>query len=438
MKIHIKEYKNIRNLTIPVSPSNTVILLGSNGVGKTNTLEAIYRDYGQITDTDTDFKGKYLLSLDLPRERDKYYPNADVLGQLFTAPAGELPEVMLNFLEEEYTKTHRPMMKQYISDALQNLKYAEVNREFDLSPAAVIRLVILNVILAQARENNEKYIVMVDSPELYAHPMLMDELTATLNQLRALGSLIIISTHNDRIVSRMFSSFADIIKMTKKDGLLQIQTVDIEDIKNRILDFYRSDENLTHSFSRSTHHDDGLLKILNEDLEGYLITSLRDHIITIFSSPTIILGEGISEDVLFDYIDNELHPNWLSEYQVGFMSCIGKSTMPLYFITLNAIGVKTFVLFDYDNDTNPVHNAFRLAFKRYHLANKRMFRSYYLKPDLENYLNFFDDEDKIASIVKPVNIYNYTFLRRTENRQLNQLLEIMHDNIAMLNKERNS
>ena len=41
MKITIDSYKNIHDLTIPVV-NNKLILLGANGVGKTNTLEAVF------------------------------------------------------------------------------------------------------------------------------------------------------------------------------------------------------------------------------------------------------------------------------------------------------------------------------------------------------------------------------------------------------------
>ena len=106
--------------------------------------------------------------------------------------------------------------------------------------------------------------------------------------------------------------------------------------------------------------------------------------------------------------------------------------MPLYFIFLNNIGVKTFVIYDYDNDNNPVHVAYREAFNRYFHDHKDIFRCYYLKPDLEGFLNI---GERVESIIKPVNIYNYTFMQDTRSKGINRLLNVLKENIISLNKE---
>ena len=91
------------------------------------------------------------------------------------------------------------------------------------------------------------------------------------------------------------------------------------------------------------------------------------------------------------------------------------------------------VLYDYDNNNNPVHVAYHNAFNDYHFRNKKLFASYYLRPDLEGYLNI-DNGEKIESIIKPVNVFNYTFMMKDENPHLKELLDIIENNIKrMLN-----
>ena len=105
--------------------------------------------------------------------------------------------------------------------------------------------------------------------------------------------------------------------------------------------------------------------------------------------------------------------------------------MPLYFIFLNSINVRTFVMYDLDNEQNPVHAAYHRCFDEYHFKHRHLFASYYLAPDLERYLNFNNGE-RIESIIKPVNIFNYTFLREKENPQVRKLIDIMEENIRKM------
>ncbi len=434
MKIKIDSYKNIRDITIPVV-NNKLILLGANGVGKTNILEAINSGKAELIDCDQEFERSYLLNLTLNRNSNEHYPNSSYLMEIVKdRNGGTLSERIMNYLEEAYELINRPLVRRVISDALDSIRFAEQNQDYDPSPLAITRLIILCMIYQQCLNEGKKYIILMDTPELYAHPLMLDQITAVLNLLHKAGCLIVISTHSDRVISRVFSRFEELVKVSKEaDGRLNIMLTDMEKIEAQIREFYGRNEYLTHSFSRSTHPDDGLVSLLNNGISSFLITALRDKIITAYFSEVIILGEGTSEDVLFDYIDNEIHPNWISELQVGFINCLGKSTMPLYFIFLNAIGISTFIFYDYDNNLNPVHVAFRDAFEQYHKENRNMFREYYLNPDLEGFLNVKPPEGRRAdSLVKPLQIFDYTFLNNGNTARIDELMQIMEKNARIL------
>ena len=434
MKIFIENYKNINNVTINIPESNRLILLGANGVGKTNVLEAIYYEKCSFLDCDTEYSDRFMLSLQLQRNMDYYYPNADLIREFFSFNnESDQISILMNYLENVYDTVKMPLMKKLIDNALDSFRYARLNRKFDPSPLAITRLIVLNRIYERARQLNQKYIVLMDTPELYAHPLLMEELATCLLKLEQIGCMVLVSTHNEQIVSRLYNKYDEVVKLTKNaEGNVETMYIDMEKIKTEIRAFYDSDEYLTHNFSKSSRPDYGLLTLLDRDIEGYLLTAFRDRIIKAFFYGTIVLGEGASEDVLFDYIENKVHPTWAAEYQVGFMNCMGKSTMPLYFIFLNSLGVNTFVIYDYDNDNNPVHVAYREAFNRYYHDHKDIFRCYYLKPDLEGFLNI---DERVESIIKPVNIYNYTFLQETRSKGFNRLLNVLKENIISLNKE---
>ncbi|MBQ4251590.1 MAG: hypothetical protein II704_00935, partial [Erysipelotrichaceae bacterium] len=111
----------------------------------------------------------------------------------------------------------------------------------------------------------------------------------------------------------------------------------------------------------------------------------------------------------------------------------GKSTLPLYFIFMNAMGVSTFVIYDYDNSQNAVHNAYRETFELYHRENRSLYREYYLKPDLEGFLNVKGTEGKrIDSLLKPLYIFDYTFLNDGNTARIEELMQIMEKNARIL------
>ncbi|MBQ1826547.1 MAG: hypothetical protein II126_01120 [Erysipelotrichaceae bacterium] len=432
MKLIIENYKNITHLEINVV-NNKVLLLGSNGVGKSNVLEAIYKGHWWMEDSDQTFDGSYLLNLDISHSLNDYYPHASLLNSFFPNRRRDLPSQIISFLNEAYNDIQRPLLKERIKSAVESLKYSAQNKVFDPSSLAIIRLVLLHKLYKQAKEENRKFIILIDNPELYCHPLLVDEIASVLLNLQKEGSLIIASTHDDHFISLMFSNFGEIVKLTKNaQSNVEAFTLDIQATVREISEFYSSQVYLTHSFSNASNVDSAIMQLLEgNNIESFLITTFRDRIITAYFSECVVLGEGASEDVLFDYITSEVNPTWIQEYLVGFISCLGKSTMPLYFITLKHLGVKVLCMFDYDRPDNPVHRAYFDAFLAYHRDNRDMFRYYYLRPDLENYLNMLP-ENRLVSLIKPVNIFNFTYLHKEDNPALDQLIETIHEHVKSL------
>ena len=113
------------------------------------------------------------------------------------------------------------------------------------------------------------------------------------------------------------------------------------------------------------------------------------------------------------------------------MNCMGKSTMPLYFVFLNYLNVRTLVIYDLDNTNNLVHAAYRKCFDDYHFEHPSLFASYYLSPDLERYLDI-DNGQRIRSLVKPLNVFNYTYMQEEVNPRVNELVDIMELNIQRM------
>ena len=185
MKIHISDYKNIKDITFTVT-NNFAILLGPNGAGKTNILEAINSGACEITDCDQEFSSRCFLSL----EASGSMPAEDGLKEFFSfSDSLSLSENILNFLEESYREIKRPFLKKMLKDALESIRYADVNRHFDPSTLAIIRLALLGKIYRKTQETKEPCLVLIDTPEIFAHPALREEITSLLGKLQQGGTV---------------------------------------------------------------------------------------------------------------------------------------------------------------------------------------------------------------------------------------------------------
>ena len=230
------------------------------------------------------------------------------------------------------------------------------------------------------------------------------------------------ATNSETVVSKLFVDIEQIIRLEENNTIIQ---ADAEVLIQSIKDFYNQDVYLLRRFSASNQLDEGLNNILNNYIRIYLSSVFTKQIFNIMHADCVILGEGSSEDVFFDYIDQIISPKWMRENRVHFMGCLGKSTMPFYFIFLNHLRIRVVSLFDADKDSNLVHDAYAKAFKKYENEQRKLFARLVLNPDLEHVLQIVPNY-KLQSLEKPINIYYHTFVTNNVCAKVNEIADLIY------------
>jgi len=362
---------------------NLLILVAYNGKGKSDLLRKINTREYQISSFDKDI---YYLGLK-ESTPDNILAKGGIVGE----------DSYRKYIKEHFIKDTAEMI-------LDRTSYEKIN---DYSVEEIIsyrRLVLLKVISLI----KDKKAVLIDEPELQAHPAVLKEIDVILKDLSAQKNPVIITTNLDNVVDDLLSNPGQIAKIENLDKEVFVQA-DMKSVQKKVRNFYHRNAYLLNRFSASNQKDQGLNNIIEKNYSAYLGSSLTDKLFDVIFSDAVILGEGASEKILFRYVDKVLHPKWIRENKVTFVSCLGKSTIPLYFVFMNALGLKTICMFDKDKLTNPVHNAYYEAFKSYKEDNPYLFRYQLIDPSLEDKLHI-NPNYKLESIEKPVNVYSHAFL----------------------------
>lgn len=359
-----------------------IIAVGNHGVGKTDFLHSIInRTYRIVYD---DFYEIVPLLIN----------NVEDI-QSIIEPLLSSEKSFETLVKEEFDIVNKEEFLRKIPN--QKALFSKENKHY----LAYRRLAYLQILL----NADKKRAIVIDEPELFAHPLIIRDICSTLLQLQKKGHLIILATNSETVVSKMFVDIEQVIRLDEKRGIVQ---VDAEQLVKDVQNFYYQDVYLTRRFSQASQIDIGLQNILSNYVRVYISSIFNKQMYSIMHSDCVILGEGSSEDVLFDYIDQILQPKWMREYRVHYMGCLGKSSMPFYFLFLNHLQIKTVCLFDKDNEQNRVHASYAQIFKDYEQSNKPLFAKMVLDPDLERVLDIVP-EYTLMSIEKPINIYHHTF-----------------------------
>ncbi len=383
---HYLNYLKSSSKTIEIY-DRLLLVVGRHGQGKTNFLKEIN-------------EGKY--TCDSKPEKIFHFgiiPDHELTLKILNEAKINDDESLNQFIKEEFNSEVVNILQERIN--YNNLVQSQLDGNLSYK-----RLIIL-AILQRMKVSNS--LILIDEPELLAHPVIRQELMVRIRELQQVGNILVVATNLDNVIADLLTDPLQIVRLDLINGVNRISQIEINKLEEKVKEFYRSNPKLLKRFSNANQFDYGLKEIVENNYRSYLAASLRDHFFDILFSKVAIIGEGASEGILFDYVETYLHPNWIRDKQVTFINCLGKSTMPLYFLFLEELGLKIICMHDYDNDTNPVHVAYSKALKAHENNDPKHFKEMVIDPDLEGILEI-NPEYKLESIEKPVNIYINTFV----------------------------
>lgn len=391
-----------------------LMVVGNHGAGKTDFLNSVInKEYRIISDK-------------------KYRIVPLLLTNTFVTLTTILNEVLGD--EENWTESYPAYIhKHYSKKEAENI-LSRIPNAVDLLPNVVNELFVVKrlIIIEMLLCISDKMAIVIDEPELAGHPMIVRDICIALRQLQEKGNIVIVATNSETVVSKLFEDIEQLVRLEKKTGIIQ---VDVKKLENEILTFFKKDIYLLRQFSNSNYLDKGLNNVLMNYTRVYLSSIFRNTMFNLMHADGVILGEGSSEDILFDYLDLVIHPEWMRDYRIQYMGCLGKNTMPFYFLFLNHLGIKTVCLYDADKNTNPVHASYANAFAEYEKENGHLYAKMALNPDLEHVLDIVPDY-KLLSIEKPVNIYHNTFATDNIKDKVSKLSDVIKVLFDKMEKEK--
>ncbi|MFV0499574.1 MAG: ATP-dependent nuclease [Bacilli bacterium] len=431
MKLTVSNFRNIDNCCFNII-DNRLILVGKNGVGKSNVLSAIYK--GKYTFSKArEYEDVLYIDPELSIDDDEVFEKDSIFIQLIS--------IIYNTDDDQ---TRYKYLLEEINDLLQPHNYSaniEINKLEDnyksvfykycnKLASGLKRDLLYKFLYKIATSNNDKkIIILIDSPEVYAHPSMIRSMCNELKFLAEKGHLVIVSTHNAKVVETLSTDIRQISKLTLSDYKLKSYQIDIDNYTSKLRKFYDS-KNIF--YLPNGRVNEALVHIVKNNLESFCKSFLRESVLKILFTDYVLLGEGSSEEVLFHYIFTRMDYRtikYFSDYNIDYVTGFGKFYMPFYFILANLYNIKVICVYDVDKLENKSHRAFYNAFSYYELNNKDVFTTIKMDPDLENELKIIQSKHRVE---KPLNIFNEVFYR---NNNVNNIVIKIKNAINDLNND---
>lgn len=417
MKLNISNFRNIKDCSFDII-DNVLVLVGRNGVGKSNVLECIHENRESIYAL-KDYDDVVYIDAGASIDADISFESSSIFMQL------------INILYEGMDDASKfKSLQAEIEDILvENEDYKEFSKEAtkdffkccsELASGIKRRLIYKLLYKIATTTTDKKLVILIDSPELYAHPSMIRMFCSELKFLSERGHLVIVSTHSAKVVETISTDIRQIAKLVIKDDSLESYQVDLEEYTKRLYSFYDT-KNIFYLPNGKVN--EALVHIVKNNLDSFCKSFLREGVLKILFADYILLGEGSSEEVLFSYIftrmDYDLMQKY-SKYNMDYVTGFGKFYLPFYFILANLYNVKVICVFDIDNLENKSHKAFFNAFSYYEINNKELFATVMLDPDLEHELEIEQSKHRVE---KPLHIFNEVFYKKNNVDRIVEKIE---------------
>ena len=260
--------------------------------------------------------------------------------------------------------------------------------------------------------NPDYSLILFEEPEAFLHPTQQEKLQSSLRELSQLpNQQIILSTHSPKFVCKQTLYFNTLIRLGKSNGVTKIFKLDDEEIsfiQNENIGLY----NLFCEKLMDTSTPQAIKTIIQRRQFGHnpprTEDKLQDESInyfiwlnaersSLFFAKHVIICEGPSEKVLFEYLFNELWTD-LRDKQIYILDALGKFNIHRYISFLSKLGIEHSIFADKDNDDN-IH-----AIINDYITSKRTAFTkniHFFENDIEDFLEIAKPSRKD---LKPINI----------------------------------
>ncbi len=186
-------------------------------------------------------------------------------------------------------------------------------------------LFVLLKVFNKLKNNNKKFILLFEEPEIYLHPQMQRELYSILKTLAEGGNTIFLTTHSGYFLE--LRDYKSIIKLEKKSN-----NTNILQIKDDLFEF-EGDDRLRQE------------KVRNLNLTFWLNPERNE----VFFADKVILVEGPSEKIAIPILINEFLPSYF-KFSYSIINCENKQNQVAYIGFLNAFKIKYVSVYDSDGE----------------------------------------------------------------------------------------
>lgn len=275
-------------------------------------------------------------------------------------------------------------------------------------------------------------LLLFEEPEAFLHPSQQEQLNIHLRKFSEDSEQqVIVTTHSPIFVSRNFHDIKSLVRLNKINGksyAFQMTDADVKSVLDQNISLAKRfqelllDKSIDESLKKRIKGNglavdtiDEKIKLEQESIRFFLWLDFDKS--ALFFSKHVIICEGASEKILFDYLSSN---SWsdIKERQVYFLDVLGKFNIHRYMNLFDKLGISHSIIVDKDNDKD-IHKYINEFIEN----NKKQYTKKidWFDKDVESYLGI----TKIGNRddLKPLNIMHHLMNNKIDETKIKELKE---------------
>lgn len=373
------------------------VVIGPNGYGKTTYLNRLSKELAdagesllmipseiklldEVKDTvDTSQTMEFLLSeiLETPafvEKRKALYAEADEAIALSLPQMNQMLEEVLSLNGSVRTKDFiAPNAKRTIKN-LVSINQDDVKKKMGSGQR-------MQLLLMLASRSSKRHIIL-DEPEKYSHPSLLNGTAKAINELLAADKNVYIATHSPKLVSMLSFDLGDLRLINDSShNLKKMPFNEAAEAASKLVDV----GSMPDKFKRYYLNGDSLKECISKRHSRLFIEALFTR--------KVFLCEG-SNDELFINASLQQHGGFYDDYVI--FKVWGKSNLPIFIELFEGLGIELVVTFDVDDESKAPHNKLNPVIRSYSGPECKIVE---FSPNLESDLGYTGRKDDALGFI---------------------------------------